>query len=117
MNLYSRYRRNCISLLANYHPFVGDCCPLNCRSRRTLNERLHRKELFTLVFFCWSCALEFGFVRWNGYFDGDMYWVSRNPELLDSFKVRKPWRRIYSTPSVPSKKPNELSVEEFFFFF
>ncbi|XP_058180581.1 uncharacterized protein LOC131299031 isoform X3 [Rhododendron vialii] len=53
MNLYSRYRRNCISLLANYHPFVGDCCPLNCRSRRTLNERLHRKELFTLVFFCW----------------------------------------------------------------
>ncbi|KAG5521022.1 hypothetical protein RHGRI_033540 [Rhododendron griersonianum] len=51
-----------------------------------------------------------GFVSWNGDFDGDMYWVSRNPELLDSFKVRRPWRRIYSTPSVPSKKPNELSM-------
>ncbi|KAE9464447.1 hypothetical protein C3L33_03610, partial [Rhododendron williamsianum] len=48
----------------------------------------------------------------NGDFDGDMYWVSRNPELLDSFKVRRPWRRIYSTPSVPSKKPNELSEKE-----
>ncbi|KAF7147400.1 hypothetical protein RHSIM_Rhsim03G0238400 [Rhododendron simsii] len=48
----------------------------------------------------------------NGDFDGDMYWVSRNPELLDRFKVRKPWRRIYSTPSVPSKKPNELSEKE-----
>ncbi|XP_058180590.1 probable RNA-dependent RNA polymerase 5 isoform X4 [Rhododendron vialii] len=60
-------------------------------SRRTLNERLHRKELFTLVFFCWSCALEFGFVRWNGYFDGDMYWVSRNPEVVipDELKAEK----------------------------
>ncbi|KAF7147894.1 hypothetical protein RHSIM_Rhsim03G0237700 [Rhododendron simsii] len=48
----------------------------------------------------------------NGDFDGDMYWVSRNPELLDSFKARKPWRRIYSTRSVPSKKPNELSEKE-----
>ncbi|KAI8565476.1 hypothetical protein RHMOL_Rhmol03G0262200 [Rhododendron molle] len=48
----------------------------------------------------------------NGDFDGDMYWVSRNPELLDSFKVRKPWRRIHSTTSVPSKKPNELSEKE-----
>ncbi|KAG5559295.1 hypothetical protein RHGRI_008993 [Rhododendron griersonianum] len=53
----------------------------------------------------------------NGDFDGDMYWVSRNPEvdiyiLLDSFKVGKPWRRMHSTPSVPSKKPNELSEKE-----
>ncbi|KAF7147236.1 hypothetical protein RHSIM_Rhsim03G0237500 [Rhododendron simsii] len=48
----------------------------------------------------------------NGDFDGDTYWISRNPELLESFKVSEPWRRIYSTPSVRSKMPNELSVEE-----
>ncbi|KAI8535584.1 hypothetical protein RHMOL_Rhmol10G0185600 [Rhododendron molle] len=30
--------------------------------------------------------------------------------LLDSLKVRRPWRRNHSTPSVPSKKPNELSM-------
>ncbi|KAE9464482.1 hypothetical protein C3L33_03608, partial [Rhododendron williamsianum] len=45
----------------------------------------------------------------NGDFDGDTYWISRNPELLESFKVSEPWRRIYSTPSVRSKMPNELS--------
>ncbi|KAG5559291.1 hypothetical protein RHGRI_008991 [Rhododendron griersonianum] len=48
----------------------------------------------------------------NGDFDGDTYWISRNPELLESFKVSEPWRRIYSTPSVRSKMPNELSMEE-----
>ncbi|XP_058206703.1 probable RNA-dependent RNA polymerase 5 isoform X2 [Rhododendron vialii] len=48
----------------------------------------------------------------NGDFDGDTYWISRNPELLESFKVSEPWRRIYSTPSVRSKMPNELSEEE-----
>ncbi|KAI8565472.1 hypothetical protein RHMOL_Rhmol03G0262000 [Rhododendron molle] len=48
----------------------------------------------------------------NGDFDGDTYWISRNPELLESFKVSEPWRRIHSTPSVRSKMPNELSEEE-----
>ncbi|KAH7853241.1 hypothetical protein Vadar_000428 [Vaccinium darrowii] len=48
----------------------------------------------------------------NGDFDGDMYWVSRNPELLENFKVSEPWRRIYSTPCVPSKKPSDLSVQK-----
>ncbi|KAI3714711.1 hypothetical protein L6452_21670 [Arctium lappa] len=48
----------------------------------------------------------------NGDFDGDLYWVSRNPQLLHHFKVSEPWERIYSTPSAPSKKPSELSHEE-----
>ncbi|XP_052180975.1 probable RNA-dependent RNA polymerase 5 [Diospyros lotus] len=48
----------------------------------------------------------------NGDFDGDTYWVSRNPELLNCFKASKPWRRIYSTPSASSRRPSELSLED-----
>ncbi|KAI8021428.1 putative RNA-dependent RNA polymerase 5 [Camellia lanceoleosa] len=49
----------------------------------------------------------------NGDFDGDMYWVSRNPELLRCFKPSYPWSRIYSTPNAcNTKKPSELSAEE-----
>ncbi|KAK2982308.1 hypothetical protein RJ640_027405, partial [Escallonia rubra] len=48
----------------------------------------------------------------NGDFDGDMYWVSRNPQLLTSFKASKPWERIYSTPNAFSKKPSEFSSKE-----
>ncbi|KAK2982311.1 hypothetical protein RJ640_027408 [Escallonia rubra] len=48
----------------------------------------------------------------NGDFDGDMYWVSRNPQLLTSFKPSKPWERIYSTPNACSKKPSEFSSKE-----
>ncbi|GMP59698.1 hypothetical protein CsSME_00022876 [Camellia sinensis var. sinensis] len=49
----------------------------------------------------------------NGDFDGDMYWVSRNPELLRCFKPSNPWSRIYSTPNAcNTKKPSELSAEE-----
>lgn len=48
----------------------------------------------------------------NGDFDGDVYWVSRNPELLKNFKESEPWRRIYSTQSVPGKKPSELLENE-----
>ncbi|XP_076912882.1 putative RNA-dependent RNA polymerase 5 [Bidens hawaiensis] len=55
-----------------------------------------------------SVANEIG----NGDFDGDMYWVSRNPQLLHYFKPCKPWTRIYSTPSAPSKKLSELTSEE-----
>lgn len=33
-------------------------------------------------------------------------------QLLKSFKVSTPWRRMHSTPNVPSKKPNELSMDE-----
>ncbi|KAL8189027.1 hypothetical protein R6Q57_029288 [Mikania cordata] len=48
----------------------------------------------------------------GGDFDGDLYWVSRSPQLLHYFKASAPWRRTYSTPSAPSKKPSVLSNEE-----
>ncbi|KAJ9538781.1 hypothetical protein OSB04_031514 [Centaurea solstitialis] len=48
----------------------------------------------------------------GGDFDGDLYWVSRSPQLLHHFKVSEPWKKIYSTPSVPSKKPGELSDKQ-----
>ncbi|KAJ0881660.1 putative RNA-directed RNA polymerase [Helianthus annuus] len=48
----------------------------------------------------------------NGDFDGDTYWVCRNPQLLHYFKASEPWKRKYSTPKAPSKKPSELSHEE-----
>ncbi|KAM7509580.1 hypothetical protein LguiA_020033 [Lonicera macranthoides] len=48
----------------------------------------------------------------NGDFDGDMYWVSRNPQLLKSFKASEPWTRIYSTPNAVKRKPSEFSSEE-----
>ncbi|KAL7260023.1 hypothetical protein ACSBR1_005813 [Camellia fascicularis] len=49
----------------------------------------------------------------NGDFDGDMYWVSRNPELLRCFKLSYPWSCIYSTPNAcNTKKPSELSAKE-----
>ncbi|XP_039690970.1 probable RNA-dependent RNA polymerase 5 isoform X2 [Medicago truncatula] len=51
----------------------------------------------------------------GGDFDGDMYWISKNPQLLQYFKSSKPW--IESPPcnsarSFCVKKPSELSAEE-----
>ncbi|KAK4391719.1 putative RNA-dependent RNA polymerase 5 [Sesamum angolense] len=43
-------------------------------------------------------------------FDGDMYWVSRNPELLKHFKASEPWKRLYSTPADSKiRNPREFS--------
>jgi RNA-dependent RNA polymerase len=49
----------------------------------------------------------------GGDFDGDMYFISRNPKLLEHFKPSEPW----VSSSKPSKiycgrKPSELSEEE-----
>ncbi|KAG7641367.1 RNA-dependent RNA polymerase eukaryotic-type [Arabidopsis suecica] len=49
----------------------------------------------------------------GGDFDGDMYFISRNPELLENFKPSEPW--VSLTP--PSKSnsgraPSQLSPEE-----
>ncbi|KAL0702921.1 hypothetical protein Bca4012_059043 [Brassica carinata] len=49
----------------------------------------------------------------NGDFDGDMYFISKNPELLEHFKPSEPW--VSSTPPDninSAKKPNEFSPEE-----
>ncbi|CAH8262793.1 unnamed protein product [Arabidopsis lyrata] len=49
----------------------------------------------------------------GGDFDGDMYFISRNPKLLEYFKPSEPWvssskpSKIYS-----GRKPSELSEEE-----
>ncbi|KAH0970548.1 hypothetical protein GBA52_022704 [Prunus armeniaca] len=42
-------------------------------------------------------------------FDGDLYWVSRNPQLLECFKPSEPWiEASSSTPKVASPTPSEL---------
>jgi len=43
----------------------------------------------------------------NRDFDGDMYWVSRNPLLLECFKPRKPWVRRISPRKTDQKKPQD----------
>ncbi|XP_058074196.1 probable RNA-dependent RNA polymerase 5 [Magnolia sinica] len=48
----------------------------------------------------------------NGDFDGDMYWVSRNPELLGHFKASKTWEPVSSKSKVQQRKPSEFSAEE-----
>ncbi|KAK8696984.1 hypothetical protein V6N13_113150 [Hibiscus sabdariffa] len=48
----------------------------------------------------------------GGDFDGDMFFVSQNPQLLDYFKVSEPWEEECSTPEGPSPRPSELSDEE-----
>ncbi|XP_028781093.1 probable RNA-dependent RNA polymerase 5 [Neltuma alba] len=49
----------------------------------------------------------------GGDFDGDMYWVSKNPQLLEYFKKSDPW--IENPPCndvVDSKRPSALSDDE-----
>ncbi|XP_027065193.2 probable RNA-dependent RNA polymerase 5 isoform X1 [Coffea arabica] len=48
----------------------------------------------------------------NGDFDGDMYWVSRNPQLLKYFRASPPWTRVYPSPRAERKNPNEYSAEQ-----
>ncbi|MCE0480698.1 hypothetical protein HAX54_037749 [Datura stramonium] len=48
----------------------------------------------------------------NGDFDGDMYWVSINRKLVDSYTSSEPWTRMHSTPKAVSKKPSEFSADE-----
>ncbi|KAL3625439.1 hypothetical protein CASFOL_030893 [Castilleja foliolosa] len=55
---------------------------------------------------CRSAAYEMA----TGDFDGDMYWVSRNPELLKYFKAHEPWSRQYSVPqSEKRRNPQDYS--------
>ncbi|KAL6560944.1 hypothetical protein OROHE_006121 [Orobanche hederae] len=54
---------------------------------------------------CRSAAYEMA----TGDFDGDVYWVSRNPELLKYFKANEPWNRVYSIPDSAKRNPKEFS--------
>ncbi|XP_042485200.1 probable RNA-dependent RNA polymerase 5 [Macadamia integrifolia] len=48
----------------------------------------------------------------SGDFDGDMYWVSRNPELLRYFKPSEPWEGTHSAKGTCIPKPTDFSPEE-----
>eukprot|EP00268_Persea_americana_P063087 TRINITY_DN8145_c0_g1_i6.p1 TRINITY_DN8145_c0_g1~~TRINITY_DN8145_c0_g1_i6.p1 ORF type:complete len:976 (-),score=152.62 TRINITY_DN8145_c0_g1_i6:356-3283(-) len=49
----------------------------------------------------------------NSDFDGDMYWVSRNPKLLECFIPSKPWERSSSTSQRNlNQQPAQLSENE-----
>ncbi|KAM0969661.1 hypothetical protein TB2_017503 [Malus domestica] len=48
----------------------------------------------------------------GGDFDGDLYWVSRNPQLLEYFKPSEPWVPASSAPKAASVKPAKLSKED-----
>ncbi|KAM5547583.1 hypothetical protein ABKV19_001859 [Rosa sericea] len=49
----------------------------------------------------------------GGDFDGDLYWVSRNPQLLEWYKPSEPWNEgSISTQKVTSNRPTELSTED-----
>nr|XP_019704822.1 probable RNA-dependent RNA polymerase 5 [Elaeis guineensis] len=48
----------------------------------------------------------------GGDFDGDMYWVSRNPQLLKYFRASKPWVRTAPRIKVTQTKPTQFSNTE-----
>lgn len=45
----------------------------------------------------------------GGDYDGDMYWVSRNPELLKYFRPSPPWTCNTSSPKMVNRKPSDLT--------
>lgn len=45
-------------------------------------------------------------------FDGDMYWVSMNPQLLNYYKVSEPWCPLYSMPKAVGRRPSEFTPNE-----
>ncbi|KAH9619567.1 hypothetical protein KSS87_000894 [Heliosperma pusillum] len=48
----------------------------------------------------------------GGDYDGDMYWVSRNPELLRYFKPSEPWKCTCTLPTALVKGPGDYSTDE-----
>ncbi|KAL5697557.1 RNA-directed RNA polymerase [Ranunculus cassubicifolius] len=48
----------------------------------------------------------------NGDFDGDMYWVSRNPQLLESYNASESWTRKYHTKSGHQRSPIDYDYKE-----
>ncbi|XP_022754978.1 probable RNA-dependent RNA polymerase 5 isoform X2 [Durio zibethinus] len=88
----------------------GDIHVLNARYVEALNEYVGHAK-YAIFFPCKgrrSLADEMA----GGDFDGDMYFVSRNPQLLDYFKMSEPWIDNSSTCGVPTKGPLEFSDEE-----
>ncbi|KAJ4838997.1 hypothetical protein Tsubulata_021451 [Turnera subulata] len=48
----------------------------------------------------------------GGDFDGDLYFVSRNPQLLENFKQGKAWTSASATRSTNSERPSQFGDEE-----
>ncbi|CAI0543503.1 unnamed protein product [Linum tenue] len=48
----------------------------------------------------------------NGDYDGDMFLVSKYPQLLESFRQSAPWEANSSLTKSPSKAPRSMSDEE-----
>ncbi|XP_022732295.1 probable RNA-dependent RNA polymerase 3 isoform X2 [Durio zibethinus] len=88
----------------------GDIHVLNARYVESLEEFVGHAK-YAIFFPCKgprSLADEMA----GGDFDGDMYFVSRNPQLLNYFRVSEPWMGNSSTFGVSSKGPSELSDGE-----
>ncbi|KAE8718810.1 putative RNA-dependent RNA polymerase 3-like isoform X2 [Hibiscus syriacus] len=88
----------------------GDVHVLNARYVDKLNEYVGHAK-YAIFFPCdgpRSLADEMA----GGDFDGDMFFVSQNPQLLDYFKASEPWEEECSTPEGPSPNPSKLSDEE-----
>ncbi|XP_052164818.1 probable RNA-dependent RNA polymerase 4 isoform X1 [Oryza glaberrima] len=54
----------------------------------------------------------------NSDFDGDIYWVSKNPKLLEHFKPSEPWVQAIKPKKTKQKKPqdcNESKLERLLF--
>ncbi|GMI94841.1 hypothetical protein like AT2G19930 [Hibiscus trionum] len=88
----------------------GDIHVLNARYVKKLDEYVGHAK-YAIFFSCKgprSLADEMA----GGDFDGDMFFVSKNPQLLDYFKVSEPWVEKCSTPEGPSPRPSDLSDEE-----
>ncbi|VVA10487.1 PREDICTED: probable RNA-dependent [Prunus dulcis] len=96
-------------VLVYRHPGLhfGDIHVLKARYVKEL-EYVVGNAKYAIFFSCKgprSVADEMG----GGDFDGDLYWVSRNPQLLECFKPSEPWiEASSSTPKVASTRPSDL---------
>ncbi|XP_071715464.1 probable RNA-dependent RNA polymerase 5 [Rutidosis leptorrhynchoides] len=88
----------------------GDIHILNAKYVKELEEYVGNAKYG--IFFSTKGKRSVGSEIADGDFDGDLYWVSRNSVLLEYYKVSDPWKRMYSTPSAPSKKPSEFTYDE-----
>ncbi|CAA0840415.1 Probable RNA-dependent RNA polymerase 5 [Striga hermonthica] len=62
------------------------------------------------IFFSTKGCRQAAYEMATGDFDGDMYWVSRNPELLKYFRAHEPWHRVYPVPHSEKKNPQDFSM-------
>ncbi|KAH1131937.1 hypothetical protein J1N35_003315 [Gossypium stocksii] len=99
-------------VLVYRHPGVhfGDIHILTARYVKELDEYVgHAKYA---IFFPSNGPRSLADEMAGGDFDGDMFFVSKNPQLLDYFKVSEPWTENCTTPEGPSRRPSEFSDEE-----